>query len=624
MNSTSVPMSAVLISATVSIMVSLMRALAKSVVFLRARIRSSEVAMFAIVAIAAIALGTGLAMLPLARTSLPTDLDPSRLPLTIGLAPFGFAPSAFATSARLCVEPGTVDLGDHNTEVQIKVWNCGAGELTWSTITGRSWVQAVSGDDAGMETLLIRVNRSDLPPGTHEAPLVVVSNGGWQEVRVSLTVQEPAPALCLSLSSLDFGTGAESIDFEISNCGGGTLSWSAATGEAWLALSSNSGSGRATVTAMVDREHLSPGLYNGVIAVKAGGDSGAINVSMQIPGPPPLTGQASSIRLVPGSIRAGSRAEIGAEVQNTGKDTGVFHLFTEPGSLCGFREWTATLNPGETAPASITCQVAGNTGAGAYSIPVYIEVSHPGGTFESRELADSLTLYVSAVPPAIVAQPGPGPGRFFPQTGFWVRDNVPYPDNPNLGANFFREYERLGGVAALGYPASRPYLKDGFLYQVFQRGIMQWRPDYSPPQAVLSNPMDWLSDDGKDDRLLVIGVPRHINDEDGAGGDFQRARDIRLSWIADPDIRSAYFANPDPEQIPLAAWDPIALYGLPTSQAQRFGPFLTQRFQRYVLQKWLDAVPGMPPPGRVVGVLAGDLAKQMGLVPAAAVEPEQP
>ncbi|MER3406286.1 MAG: hypothetical protein C4289_14920 [Chloroflexota bacterium] len=65
-------------------------------------------------------------------------------------------------------------------------------------------------------------------------------------------------------------------------------------------------------------------------------------------------------------------------------------------------------------------------------------------------------------------------------------------------------------------------------------------------------------------------------------------------------------------------------YGLPMSLPERFGPFVSQRFQRVTLQLWLDTVPGMPAPGTVVRVLAGDLAKEAGLIPAEAMRPQPP
>src|SRR3989337_1391801 len=64
---------------------------------------------------------------------------------------------------------------------------------------------------------------------------------------------------------------------------------------------------------------------------------------------------------------------------------------------------------------------------------------------------------------------GPAPSRFFPQTGFFLRNR------DNVG--FLAEFERLGGIDRIGYPVSRVFQASGFSYQAFQRGILQWRPE---------------------------------------------------------------------------------------------------------------------------------------------------
>jgi hypothetical protein len=72
-------------------------------------------------------------------------------------------------------------------------------------------------------------------------------------------------------------------------------------------------------------------------------------------------------------------------------------------------------------------------------------------------------------------------------------------------------------------------------------------------------------------------------------------------------------------------WHPtesaIQVYGLPMSRPEQHGPFVTQRFQRIALQKWTEAVSGMPPVGTVVAVLGGDMFKEAGQVPSSAAEP---
>ena len=192
--------------------------------------------------------------------------------------------------------------------------------------------------------------------------------------------------------------------------------------------------------------------------------------------------------------------------------------------------------------------------------------------------------------------------RFYPQTGFFLR---------NLdGVNFLSEFDRLGGVEMLGYPVSRVFEAGGFLYQAFQRGVLQWRPPSNG--AVLVNVMDELHNSGKDDWLLSKGVPRHFSADDGSGGSLNRAREIRLSWLTDPKIRQAYSRNPDP----------LGFYGLPTSKPEQYGPFIAQRFQRGVLQLWVEDVRDMPRPGEVVGVLVGDVAKELEILAPQATKPE--
>ena len=48
----------------------------------------------------------------------------------------------------------------------------------------------------------------------------------------------------------------------------------------------------------------------------------------------------------------------------------------------------------------------------------------------------------------------------------------------DYGILFADEFERLGGAEALGYPASYRFrLDDGFVYQVTQGALLQWRPE---------------------------------------------------------------------------------------------------------------------------------------------------
>lgn len=202
-------------------------------------------------------------------------------------------------------------------------------------------------------------------------------------------------------------------------------------------------------------------------------------------------------------------------------------------------------------------------------------------------------------------------GHFFTQTGdragtgFAVLDDSR--DDGGRTIRFWSEFQRLGGVPVIGYPISRVYRDgDGFYYQLFQRALLQWRPEANA--AVFANILDQLSRAGADPALAALGIPGPIAD-DGSRGDFATAVQTRLGWLTQPQIRAAFLAaspNGDPRQA-------IQRYGLPTSLPVRSGPFVVQRFQRIALQLWLDAVPGMPAPGSVVPVLGGDLYRQHAL-----------
>ena len=191
----------------------------------------------------------------------------------------------------------------------------------------------------------------------------------------------------------------------------------------------------------------------------------------------------------------------------------------------------------------------------------------------------------------------------------------------DYGILFADEFERLGGAPTLGYPASYRFrLDDGFVYQVTQGALLQWRPEVK--RAYLANTFEMLEHAGFDQWLLdTKGIPLPIKD-DGSDGDWSIAREIRLAWLTNDQIKAKFLANPNP--IGISSWSvdrAIELYGLPMSYPERHGPFITQRFQRVAFQLWVTEVEGMPEVGTVVRVLGGDLLKEACLIPQHALAP---
>ena len=199
-----------------------------------------------------------------------------------------------------------------------------------------------------------------------------------------------------------------------------------------------------------------------------------------------------------------------------------------------------------------------------------------------------------------------------------------YEVTDSSGICFAEAFQRLGGTETLGQPASYRFQLAGeaFTYQLTQGALLQWRPEVGG--VYLGNTFEMLERAGRDDWLFAAkGIPRPIED-DGSGGNWNRARETRLSWLTNEKIRIKYLSNPNPEKID--TWNKdrsIELYGLPMSYPERHGPFISQRFQRVAFQLWVEEVEGMPAPGTVVRVLGGDLLKEAGFIPPQALAAEE-
>jgi peptidoglycan/xylan/chitin deacetylase (PgdA/CDA1 family) len=165
-------------------------------------------------------------------------------------------------------------------------------------------------------------------------------------------------------------------------------------------------------------------------------------------------------------------------------------------------------------------------------------------------------------------------------------------------------YLALGGRAALG-PILGPAFRrpgDPSLYLATERTVLELSPDgrVGPASA-----MAWFTAAGRDDWLeSVRGVARPRLD---TLGDPRDGPADGSSWLTQPDIAAVYLAGG--EAAAQRNW------GRPTSRPVRYGPFVSQRFERGALQLWLDEVPGAPPPGTVVPVMVGDLLAEAGLLP---------
>jgi hypothetical protein len=217
-----------------------------------------------------------------------------------------------------------------------------------------------------------------------------------------------------------------------------------------------------------------------------------------------------------------------------------------------------------------------------------------------------LLLALSLQPASTLAQPlaqQPNNCRYFTETGgFYVCDEP--------ASRFLSAFNRWG-LQRIGYPISRRYIKDGFVTQAFQKAIMQWRPESN--SVALVNIFDDLNNAGYNDVLFrTRQTPHQLPAGWDTGLSFPEVVSKRQALLnTRPALRTAYFA----------VGDPLTFYGLPTSEVTDMGNHYAVRLQRAVLQEWKENVPWARI-GEVTVANGGDIAKELGALPAAALGTE--
>ncbi|MDE2839423.1 MAG: FxLYD domain-containing protein [Chloroflexota bacterium] len=213
-----------------------------------------------------------------------------------------------------------------------------------------------------------------------------------------------------------------------------------------------------------------------------------------------------------------------------------------------------------------------------------------------------------------------GGGWYYTQTGSGTGKGYAITDYGGIA--FWSGFQQLGGVPALGYPVSGRFILGGFVYQATQKALLQWNPGTN--SVNLANTFDMLSAANYDDWLVAYRqIPKSfdwsaddpINDWEGTVQNHltrifeAQPGDTRAMSAARAALKERFLSDPD--------W--LQRFGLPMA-LQEFGPMIVVRAQRSALQYWKVKMPWADV-GDVTVVLGGDLAKESGLIPAAATYP---
>ncbi|HEU0025243.1 MAG TPA: LamG-like jellyroll fold domain-containing protein, partial [Thermoleophilaceae bacterium] len=197
----------------------------------------------------------------------------------------------------------TATAGGANPAAQtVNVTNTGGGTLNWTASDNQTWlsVSPVSGTAPG--TVSVSTNVSGLAAGTYTGTVTVTAagaSGSPKTVAVTLAVNPASPVLAVAPSSLAFsgtqgGASPAAQTVNVTNTGGGTLSWTASDNQTWLSVSPVSGTAPGTISVSTNTSGLAAGTYTGIVTVTAAGASGSpktVAVTLTVnTAPPPGTG----------------------------------------------------------------------------------------------------------------------------------------------------------------------------------------------------------------------------------------------------------------------------------------------------------------------------------------------
>ncbi len=186
--------------------------------------------------------------------------------------PASSEPTISISTLLALFEPG-------QTTKNVTIGNKGGGELTWSAIeaTDMPWLSIYPDSGQGGDQLTITINPANLNGGTHNASIQITSNGGDENLSVSVLISE----LLITPDVINFESSETSKELQIQNLGAGNLYWTISTfsNTPWLSLSSSSGKNAATVTLTVDRSFASGTRISESLLINSTGGNQNVSVS---------------------------------------------------------------------------------------------------------------------------------------------------------------------------------------------------------------------------------------------------------------------------------------------------------------------------------------------------------
>jgi hypothetical protein len=221
-------------------------------------------------------------------TTLPSAWSVGSRWYTCTLSAYGSTSSAapvLAVSQSSASFSATQGSGTNPSPVSVNVSNTGGGTLTFSTSSDSSWLSVTPSSGTAPQTMQVSAALGTLAAGTYTGHITVTATGAQNSpstitATFVVSAAPPAPALSVSPTTLTFsatqgGGNPAASSVNVTNSGGGSLSFAASSDSSWLSVSPTSGSAPEALQISATLGALSPGTYTGHITITAAGVQGS-------------------------------------------------------------------------------------------------------------------------------------------------------------------------------------------------------------------------------------------------------------------------------------------------------------------------------------------------------------
>jgi uncharacterized protein (TIGR03437 family) len=231
------------------------------------------------------------------------------------------------------------------------------------------------------------------------AEVVVQASAGSDSITFMVSPPPAPPTISLSSTQLQFtytlgGASPAAQTVNVTNSGGGTLTWSASSNVPWLTVSSSA----SGVTVSVNPSSLSAGLHAGTITVSASGATNnpdTISVTLTVNAAPPSISLSTSH--VSFSYTLGGSAPASQAVTVTNAGGGTFAWSASSSS-----SWLTVSPSSGTGSGTLTLGI-NSAGLIAQTYTGAVTVTASGAANSPQTISAALTVGAAAAPPVVSA-----------------------------------------------------------------------------------------------------------------------------------------------------------------------------------------------------------------------------